>query len=173
MVQELSEQEQIRRETLRKIREAGIDPYPAELFEVNVTAADILENYERRKLDYKNVSIAGRLMSKRIMGKASFARLKDASGYIQLYINRDDICPGEDKSLYNDIFKKYLDLGDFVGVNGYVFTTQTGEISIHVTSFKLLSKSLKPLPVVKTDAADRCTMPSRIPSSGTASVMWT
>lgn len=135
-----------------KLRNLGIDPYPAAAFEVNVTAADIKENYERNKLDYKNISIAGRLMSRRVMGKASFAELKDASGSIQLYINRDEICPGEDKTLYNDVFKKLIDLGDYIGVTGYVFTTQVGEISIHVSGFSILSKSLRPLPVVKTDA---------------------
>lgn len=151
MLHELSEQEIQRREKLGKIRELGIDPYPAHLFEVNVTAEDIRENYERNKLDYKNVSIAGRLMSSRIMGKASFGELKDHTGKIQIYVNRDEICPGEDKALYNEVWKKLLDRGDFIGVKGYVFTTQTGEISIHVTELTLLSKSLKPLPVVKTD----------------------
>lgn len=151
MHQELSEQEIQRREKLEKMRALGIDPYPAEAFEVNVSAADIKANYENNKLDYKNISIAGRLMSFRIMGKASFAELKDHSGKIQLYVNRDEICPGEDKTLYNDVWKKLLDRGDFIGVKGYVFTTQVGEISIHVTELKVLAKSLKPLPVVKTD----------------------
>jgi lysyl-tRNA synthetase class 2 len=110
-----------------------------------------LDNYATRKLDYKNISIAGRLMSRRVMGKASFAELQDSTGRIQLYINRDEICPGEDKSLYNDVFKKLLDIGDFIGVKGYVFTTKVGEISIHVTSLTLLTKSLRPLPLPKTD----------------------
>ena len=145
----LSEQEQIRRESLKQLQELGVDAYPAETFSVNVTAREIKKNYEASKLDYKNVSIAGRLMGKRVMGKASFAELQDASGRIQLYVSRDEICPGEDKTLYNTIFKKLLDIGDFVGVKGFVFTTKTGEISIHVTELKLLSKSLKPLPVVK------------------------
>lgn len=152
MTQELNELEQQRRDALEKIKALGIEPYPQELYEVNVSTAEILRNYEADKLAYKNVSIAGRLMSKRIMGKASFAELQDSSGKIQLYINRDEICPGEDKTLYNDVFKKYLDRGDFIGVTGYVFTTQVGEISIHVKTLKLLSKSLKPLPVVKVDA---------------------
>ena len=128
MSKELSEQEVIRREALSKLREHGIDPYPAELFDVNVTALDIKENYSARKLDYKNINIAGRIMSRRIMGKASFVELQDSSGRIQLYFNRDEICPGENKDLYNIIFKKLLDIGDFLGVNGYVFTTKVGEI---------------------------------------------
>ncbi|TND09438.1 MAG: lysyl-tRNA synthetase, class II [Bacteroidetes bacterium] len=149
----LSEQETIRRQKLEEIRRLGIDPYPAEMFPVNVTAADIHENYERDKTNYKDISIAGRLREIRIMGNASFARLQDASGSIQIYLRRDDLCPGEDKTLYNTVFKKLIDLGDIIGVRGYVFTTQVGEISIHVTEFKLLCKSLRPLPVVKTDAS--------------------
>ncbi len=147
--QNLNEQEVIRREALEKIRELGIDPYPAATYEVNVTATEIKENYDANKSDYKKVSIAGRLMAKRIMGKASFAVLQDMGGRIQLYVNRDEICPGEDKTQYNTLFKKLLDIGDFIGVKGYVFTTKTGEISIHATELKLLSKSVKPLPVVK------------------------
>ena len=130
----------------------GIEPYPAEEFKVNVSAKEIHRNYEANKLDYKNVSLAGRVMSKRIMGKASFAELQDASGRIQVYFNRDEICPGEDKTLYNEVIKKLVDRGDFIGVKGYVFTTQVGEISIHVSEFKFLGKSVKPLPVVKTDS---------------------
>lgn len=130
----------------------GTNPYPSELFEVNVTTKNILANYERTKLDYQNISIAGRLMSRRIMGSASFAEIQDAKGRIQIYLRRDDICPGEDKSLYNTIFKKKMDIGDIIGVKGYVFTTQVGEISIHVTELKLLTKSLKPLPIVKESA---------------------
>lgn len=151
MEQNLSEQEITRRSKLEEIKKLGIDPYPAEEFLVNATAADIKENYERDKLNYKDISIAGRIMSVRDMGKAAFAELQDASGRIQIYVRRDDICPGEDKSLYDSLWKKLLDLGDFFGVKGYVFTTKMGEISIHVTSLKLLAKSLKPLPVVKTD----------------------
>jgi len=152
MSKELSEQEVIRREALSKLREHGIDPYPAELFDVNVTAVDIKENYNTRKLDYKNINIAGRIMSRRIMGKASFVELQDSSGRIQLYFNRDEICPGENKDLYNIIFKKLLDIGDFIGVNGYVFTTKVGEISIFVKSFVVLAKTIRPLPLPKTDA---------------------
>ncbi|MDI9878812.1 lysine--tRNA ligase [Flectobacillus longus] len=147
----LSEQEILRRQKREELMRLGIDPYPAEMFEVNVTAADIHKNYENNKLDYKQVSIAGRLMSFRIMGSASFAELQDSTGRVQLYFRRDDLCPTEDKTLYNTVFKKLLDIGDIVGVNGYVFTTQTGEISIHVTEFKILNKSLRPLPIVKRD----------------------
>jgi lysyl-tRNA synthetase class 2 len=146
---QVSEQEQFRRQARQELETLGINPYPAELFEVNVSAKDILQNYERRKTDYKNVSLAGRIMSRRIMGSASFAELQDDTGRIQVYIRRDDLCPGEDKTLYNTVFKKLLDIGDIVGVKGYVFTTQTGEISIHVTQLYVLSKSLRPLPVVK------------------------
>ena len=152
MSRELSEQEIVRRESLKKLQDLGVNPYPAEKYEVNVTAQEIANNYEQNKLDYKDISIAGRLMSRRIMGKASFAELQDATGRVQIYINRDDLCPGEDKTLYNEVFKKLLDIGDIIGVKGYVFTTQVGEISIHVTELKLLTKSIKPLPIVKTDA---------------------
>ena len=149
---ELSEQELIRRENLNKAIAAGIDPYPAELFDVNCSAKEIHENYNNDKIGYKNISIAGRLMRQRIMGKASFAELQDSTGRIQLYINRDDLCPGEDKFLYNDFFKKILDIGDIIGIKGYVFTTQVGEISIHVTEIKLLAKTLKNLPMPVEDA---------------------
>ena len=149
----LSEQEVIRREKLSEIIKLGINPYPPELFEVNASAKDIIENYDRNKIDYKNVSIAGRVMTVRDMGKASFTSLQDTTGRIQLYIKRDELCPGEDKSLYDLLWKKLTDIGDIIGVTGFVFTTKTGEISIHVTSLKMLCKSLKPLPVVKTDAA--------------------
>lgn len=145
----LSEQEIVRRKALEDLQKLGIEPYPAELFEVNVSSADILENYPKRKIDYKDVSIAGRVMSRRIMGNASFAELQDEAGRIQIYLRRDDLCPTDDKTLYNVVFKKLIDIGDIVGVKGFVFTTQTGEISIHVTSLKILSKSLKPLPIVK------------------------
>lgn len=147
----LSELELLRRNSLNQLRELGINPYPAEAFEINANAADILANYERDKTAYKNISIAGRIMTRRIMGSASFVEIQDATGRIQVYLKRDDLCPDEDKTLYNTVFKKLLDLGDFIGVKGYVFTTQTGEISIHVTEFKLLSKALKPLPIVKRD----------------------
>ncbi|TZF83707.1 lysine--tRNA ligase [Pedobacter sp. BS3] len=145
----LSEQEILRREALQELRKLGINPYPAELFDVNATAADIKKNFTADNNAYQNISFAGRIMSRRIMGNASFAELQDSTGRIQIYIKRDDICPDEDKTLYNTVFKKLLDIGDFIGVKGYVFTTQTGEISIHVTQFTVLAKSLKPLPVVK------------------------
>ncbi len=146
----LSEQELQRRQALAGLAELGINPYPAAAFEINATAKDILENYERDKLNYKNISIAGRMMSRRVMGSASFIELQDATGRIQVYIKRDDLCPEEDKTLYNTVFKKLLDIGDFVGITGYVFTTNSGEISIHAQAFTLLAKSLKPLPVVKS-----------------------
>lgn len=145
----LSEQELLRRQKREELMKMGIDPYPAELFEVNATAADIHKNYENNKLDYKSISLAGRLMGFRIMGSASFAELQDSTGRVQLYFRRDDLCPDEDKTLYNTVFKKLLDIGDIIGIKGYVFTTQTGEISVHVQEFKILNKSLKPLPVVK------------------------
>ncbi|MBE9600063.1 lysine--tRNA ligase [Pedobacter sp. MC2016-24] len=147
----LSEQELLRRNSLSQLRELGINPYPAEAFEINANAADILANYEKDKTAYKTISIAGRIMGRNIMGAASFAELQDATGRIQVYLKRDELCPGEDKTLYNTVFKKLLDIGDFIGVKGYVFTTQTGEISIHVTQFTVLSKSLRPLPIVKRD----------------------
>src|SRR5690349_20353406 len=145
----LSEQELVRRQAKEELEKLGIDPYPAELFEVNASAAEILENYERHKSDYRQISIAGRIMSRRIMGNASFAELQDETGRIQIYLRRDDLCPTEDKTMYNLVFKKLIDIGDIIGVKGYGFTTQTGEISIHVTGFKLLSKALRPLPIVK------------------------
>jgi lysyl-tRNA synthetase class 2 len=148
---ELSEQEIQRRESLQKLRDLGIDPYPAALFPVNSSAKEIKSDFE----DGKHVCIAGRMMSQRVMGKASFAELQDASGRIQIYINRDEICPDEDKTLYNEIFKKLLDLGDFIGVEGKVFKTQVGEISIHVTKLTLLAKALRPLPLPKIDAEGR------------------
>src|SRR5688572_20488174 len=146
---QLSEQEIIRRKSLEEFAKLGINPYPADLFEVNASAEEILTNYERQKSDYRQISIAGRIMSRRIMGNASFAELQDETGRIQLYIRRDDLCPTEDKTFYNIVFKKLLDIGDIIGVKGYGFTTQTGEISIHVTGLTVLSKSLRPLPVVK------------------------
>ena len=145
---ELSEQEIQRREKLTKLRELGIEPYPAALYPVSTTSKAIQDKF----VDGQQVCIAGRLMSQRIMGKASFAELLDSEGRIQVYFNRDEICPEEDKTLYNEVFKKLIDLGDFVGVKGYVFKTQVGEISVHVQEFTLLSKSLKPLPLPKTDA---------------------
>lgn len=145
---ELSEQEIIRRQSLEELRALGVEPYPAALYNVNAYSTEIKNEFsddaERRK-----VSIAGRIMSRRIMGKASFIELMDSKGRIQVYITRDDICPGEDKEFYNTVFKRLTDIGDFVGVEGFVFRTKTGEISIHAEKFTLLSKSLKPLPVVK------------------------
>lgn len=145
----LSEQEKIRRESLNKLRELGIDPYPAAEYKTNAFAKDILENYSAEKNNYGDVSLAGRIMSRRIMGNASFAELMDSTGRIQVYVRRDDICPGEDKTLYNNVFKHLLDIGDFIGVKGHVFITQMGETTVHVKEFTILSKSVRPLPVVK------------------------
>ncbi|GIJ94824.1 lysine--tRNA ligase [Capnocytophaga stomatis] len=145
---QLSEQEIIRREKLHKLRAMGINPYPAELFPVNTTSKEVESQFE----EGKSVILAGRLMSVRIQGKASFASLQDSEGRVQLYINRDEICPDEDKTLYNEVFKKLLDLGDFIGVEGELFTTQVGEKSVRVKKIKLLSKVLRPLPLPKTDA---------------------
>lgn len=150
-MQLLSEQELERRKDREELMKLGINPYPAESFPINVTAEDIHKNYENRKNDYKNISIAGRLMSRRIMGSASFAEIQDSTGRLQIYVRRDDICEGEDKTLYNTVFKKLLGIGDFIGIKGYIFTTQTGEISLHVTELTVLSKAVKPLPVVKRD----------------------
>jgi lysyl-tRNA synthetase class 2 len=147
----LSEQETLRRDSLKQLRELGINPYPAEAYEINANAADILANYEKDKTAYKTITIAGRIMGRNIMGAASFAELQDSTGRIQIYLKRDELCPSDDKTLYNIVFKKLLDIGDFIGVEGYVFTTQTGEISVHVTKFTVLSKSLRPLPIVKRD----------------------
>lgn len=145
----LSEQELIRRNSLQKLRELGIDPYPAAEFHVNVATTEILKNFSEEKNNFPDVIIAGRLMSRRIMGKASFAELQDHKGRIQLYVNRDELCPGEDKTMYNEVFKKLLDIGDIIGVKGFVFKTQMGEISIHVKELTVLNKSLRPLPIVK------------------------
>ena len=145
----LSEQEIIRRQSLEELNRLGIDPYPAELFPVNTSAAEIMKGFPSRPDDFKEVILAGRIMSRRIMGNASFAELQDASGRIQVYVRRDDLCPGEDKTAYNTVFKKLIDTGDIIGVKGYVFTTQTGEISVHVSELTLLTKSLRPLPAVK------------------------
>ena len=168
-VLELSEQEIVRRQNMEALRSMGIEPYPAAEFPVTAWSTDIVRDFVdlpvigkdeegnevRETATAENspvVSIAGRIMSKSIMGKAGFAKLQDSKGRIQIYVQRDAICPGENKDLYNVVFKKLLDLGDFIGVKGYVFRTKTGEISVHVMEMKLLSKSLKPLPVVKTDA---------------------
>ncbi len=147
---QLSEQELQRRKGREQLLEMGIAPYPSELFEVNVNSEEILAGFEKTPDDFKSISIAGRLMSRRIMGSASFAEIQDEKGRIQFYIRRDDICPDEDKSMYNTVFKKLLDIGDIIGIKGYAFKTQVGEISIHVTDLKVLTKSLKPLPIVKT-----------------------
>ncbi|HNX07702.1 MAG TPA: lysine--tRNA ligase [Bacteroidales bacterium] len=149
MTNELSEQEQIRRQALEELYKMGINPYPAETFEVNALTTEIHVNFPANTFMYQDVSIAGRIMSRRIMGAASFVELQDAHGRIQLYFKRDDICPGEDKTLYNTVFKRLLDIGDIIGVKGFVFITQMGEITIHVKEFALLSKSLRPLPIVK------------------------
>ena len=149
MQSEFSEQELIRRESLKELEKLGINAYPAEAFDVNVHSAEILENYPKDNTLYQEISIAGRIMTRRIMGAASFVVLQDSTGRIQLYLKRDDICPGEDKTLYNTVFKRLLDIGDIIGVTGFVFVTQMGEISIHVKSLKVLSKSLRVLPVVK------------------------
>ncbi|MEX0884506.1 MAG: amino acid--tRNA ligase-related protein, partial [Cyclobacteriaceae bacterium] len=150
-MQLLSEQEIERRKDREALMNLGIDPYPAISFPINASADDIHRNYENRKTDYKGISIAGRMMSRRIMGSASFAEIQDSTGRLQIYVRRDDICPEEDKTLYNTVFKKMLGIGDFIGVKGFIFTTQTGEISLHVQELMLLSKSLKPLPIVKRD----------------------
>lgn len=147
----LSEQEIIRRDSLKQLRALGIDPYPAEEFKVSAFAQDIAENFEKFSDTYKNITIAGRIMTRRIMGSASFAEIQDSTGRIQVYLKRDDICPDEDKTLYNSVFKKLLDIGDYVGIKGYGFITQTGEISVHVQQLTLLAKSLKPLPIVKRE----------------------
>ncbi len=145
----LSEQEQIRRQSLQELKKLGINPYPAEEFPVNAQAADIKANYTDGSDTYQDVQLAGRIMGRRIMGAASFVELKDHTGRIQVYIKRDEICPEEDKTMYNTVFKRLMDIGDIIGVRGYVFRTKMGEISIHVKELTLLSKALRPLPVVK------------------------
>ncbi|MEN8124410.1 MAG: OB-fold nucleic acid binding domain-containing protein, partial [Bacteroidota bacterium] len=147
---QLSEQEIVRRESLQKLRNLGIDPYPAQQFKTTSSVNEVVNNFEN--LEGKEVILAGRMMSRRIMGKASFAELKDASGRMQIYINRDEICTGEDKSMYNEVFKKLLDIGDIIGIKGEVFKTKVGEKSVKVKELTVLSKALKPMPVVKVDA---------------------
>lgn len=149
MAIELSEQEQLRRRSLAALREAGINPYPAARYDVTATAREIAENYSPEAGNYQEVRIAGRIMSRRIMGSASFFELQDHTGRIQVYIRRDDICPEGDPTLYNTVFKKLLDIGDFIGVEGFAFRTNTGELSVHCRCFTVLSKSIRPLPVVK------------------------
>lgn len=146
---EYSEQEQIRRESLRQLRELGIEPYPAALYPVNTNAAAVEAGYDPEKGNFADVCIAGRIMSRRIMGAASFGEIQDESGRIQIYVKRDEICPGEDKTMYNTVWKKLLDIGDIVGIKGFAFITQTGQLSIHVKELTLLSKSLRVLPIVK------------------------
>ncbi|MBQ4223176.1 MAG: lysine--tRNA ligase, partial [Prevotella sp.] len=145
---ELSEQEIGRRQSLEELRKLGIDPYPAAAYPTNAFSTDIREEFSD-DAEPRAVVVAGRMMRRHVMGKASFMELQDSKGRIQVYVKRDDICPGEDKTLYNTVFKKLLDIGDFVGVKGFVFRTETGEISVHAQELTLLSKSLKPLPIVK------------------------
>ncbi|MBR1522548.1 MAG: lysine--tRNA ligase [Bacteroidales bacterium] len=149
---ELNEQEIGRRESLAKLRELGINPYPAPMYPVNATTVEIAAGYKPEEGNYQDVCIAGRIMSRRIMGAASFMELQDSEGRIQVYVKRDEICPGEDKTMYNTVFKKLLDIGDFVGIKGFAFYTQTGQLSVHAKELTVLSKSLRVLPIVKTDA---------------------
>ena len=146
---EYSEQELLRRESLAKLRELGIEPYPAALYPVNTNAAEIKAGYDAQKGNFQEVCIAGRLMSRRIMGAASFGELQDETGRMQIYVKRDEICPGEDKTMYNTVWKKLLDIGDIIGIRGFAFITQTGQLSVHAKELTLLSKSLKVLPIVK------------------------
>jgi lysyl-tRNA synthetase class 2 len=145
----LSEQELHRREERQRLLDSGIDPYPSELFEVTTNTQDIHQNFKQESERFEQVSLAGRLMRRRIMGKASFAEIQDSKGRIQIYVARDEICPDEDKSLYNTVFKQLLDIGDIIGIKGFVFTTKTGEITVHVKELKVLTKSLRPLPLPK------------------------
>ena len=146
---QLSEQELLRRESMNKLREIGIEPYPAPLYPVSTTAKEILEGYDPDKGNFADVCIAGRIMSRRIMGAASFMELQDESGRIQVYVKRDEICPGEDKTMYNTVFKKLLDIGDIVGIKGFALITQTGQLSVHAKELTVLSKSLRVLPIVR------------------------
>ncbi|MCF0176043.1 MAG: lysine--tRNA ligase [Bacteroidales bacterium] len=149
MEQNFSEQELLRRESLAKLRELGINPYPAPLYPVNITTQEIKDSYDPEKGNLQEVCIAGRIMSRRIMGAASFSEIQDETGRIQVYVNRDEICPGEDKTMYNTVFKKLLDIGDIIGVKGFAFITKTGQLSVHCKELTLLSKSLRVLPIVK------------------------
>ena len=151
-MENLNELEIQRRKNLESIREMGIEPFPAAEFNVTNLSDELLEKYDDDQKNFQEVTIAGRLMQKRIMGKASFAEIMDSKGRIQVYLNRDELCPDEDKGLYNDLFKKFMDIGDFVGFSGHMFKTQTGHTSLHATSMTFLSKSVRPLPIVKTDA---------------------
>ncbi len=150
MIRELSEQEIVRRESLQKLLDLGINPYPSELFDVTTNSKEIKDKYN--DVNDFEVTIAGRIMSRRVMGKASFAELQDSEGKIQIYVNRDEMCRGEDKTMYNTVFKKLLDIGDIIGIKGNVFVTKVGEISVNVKELTLLTKSLKPLPLPKVDA---------------------
>jgi lysyl-tRNA synthetase, class II len=146
MEHQLNDQELQRRKEVDELRALGIEPFPAEGYEVNANAQEILQNFTpERAAEFAQVSLAGRVVTKRVMGKASFAVLQDSTGQIQLYFNRDEICPGEDKTLYNEVFKRLISLGDIIGVEGYVFVTQTGETSVHVRSFRILTKTLRPI----------------------------
>ena len=147
--EQLSEQEVLRRNSLKALRDLGIEPYPAERFDVTATAAEIAEHFDQEPARFEKVQIAGRMLSRRIMGSASFFELQDHTGRIQVYIRRDDICPEGDPTLYNTVFKKLLDIGDFIGVEGFAFRTNTGELSVHCQKFTVLSKSIRPLPIVK------------------------
>ena len=149
---QLNEQEIGRRESLAKLRELGINPYPAPLYPINTTTAEIAAGFDPEKGNFSDVCIAGRIMSRRVMGAASFMELQDAAGRIQVYVKRDEICPGEDKTMYNTVFKKLLDIGDIIGIKGFAFFTQTGQLSVHAKQLTVLSKSLRVLPIVKTDA---------------------
>ena len=151
----LSEQEEQRRKSREEIIELGIDPYPSDTFDINTNSQEIKDDFDEKKKNFQDVNISGRIMSRRVMGSASFAEIQDSKGKIQIYVRRDDICDGEDKTLYNTIFKKKLDLGDIIGITGYVFKTQMGETTIHVTSLKVLSKSVRPLPVVKESTDEK------------------
>jgi len=151
----ISEQELQRRQSLEDIIQLGLNPYPSEIFTINSSSEEIKNNFDEKKSNFNEVKIAGRLMLRRIMGSASFAEIQDSKGRIQIYVRRDDICPSEDKTLYNILFKKKLDLGDIIGIEGYVFLTKMGEITIHVTDLKILSKSIRPLPVVKEVTDDK------------------
>ena len=148
-MEHLSEQEQLRRQSLQALRDLGINPYPAERFDVSATAAQIAAEFDAEPAKFEAVTIAGRIMSRRIMGSASFFELQDHTGRIQVYIRRDDVCPEGDPTLYNTVFKKLLDIGDFIGVEGFAFRTNTGELSVHCRKFTVLSKSIRPLPIVK------------------------
>ena len=152
MKRDYSEQEKIRRESLKQIQQLGINPFPAEEYSVSTNSQEIKEKHSKNENNLQEVKIAGRMMSRRIMGKASFIELKDFKGRIQVYLNRDEICPGEDKTMYNDVFKKYLDIGDILGIEGEIFVTKVGEISVRAKTITILSKAIKPLPIVKQDS---------------------